>query len=78
MCTIFDQVKHLGVLLNASQKDEDDDDDIQRQVESLLCSKQVPRHIRSVLSYSEKHFFSCLVACHCMLVNCGANTHRLV
>ena len=54
----FDQVKYLGVWINASLKD---DDDIQRQAKSLLCSKQTQRHFWSVLSCSKKHFISCLL-----------------
>jgi len=50
----FDQVKYLGVWTNASLKD---DDDIQRQVKSRLCSKQAQRRFRSVLSCSKKTFY---------------------
>ena len=32
----------------------------------------------NVHSCSKKHFISCLIACQCMLANCGANTRRLV
>jgi len=64
------------VWLNASLEH---DDDIQRQVKSLYCSKQIQRHTCSVLSHSKKHFIWCVShACQCMLANCGANAHRLV
>jgi len=59
----FDQVKYLGGWINASLMDEDG---IQRQVKSInvLCSKQTPRHFRSVLSFSKKH---CFVPIACQL-----------
>ena len=44
---------------------------------AVLCSKQAPRHIRSVLSCSKKYYFKA-IACQCMLANCGVNTHWLV
>ena len=55
----LNQVKYLGVWINASLKD---DDDIQRQSEiTILCSKQTQRHFWSVHSCCKKHFISCLL-----------------
>jgi len=68
MCTIFDQVKHLGVLLNASLKD--DDDDIQRQVESLYCAANKFRSTFDQCSLTVKNTFfmpSCMPLHACQL-----------
>jgi len=52
----------VGVLLNASLKDDDDDDDIQRQVKSLHCAGNKLRGI--FVQYSpavKKHCIPCLL-----------------
>ena len=60
----FDQVKYLGVLLNASLKD---DDNIQRQVKSLYCAANKLRGTFTAsttfgqCSPAEKTFISCLL-----------------
>ena len=72
----FDQVKHLGVWITASLKD---DDDIQRQVKSLYCAVNKLRGtFDQCYSAVKKHSISCLIACQRMLASCRANTHRPV
>jgi len=53
-------------------------DDCDTNVIAILCSKQAPRHIWSVLSGSKKTLYFVPTVCQCMLANCGANTHWLV
>jgi len=65
----FDQVKYLGVLLNASLKD---DDDIQRQVKLLYCAANKLR------SPAVKTLYFVPITCQYILANGGTNTHRLV
>ena len=69
----LDQVKYLGVWINASLKD---DDDIQRQVKSLYCAANKLRGTFDQCSPAVKILYVVPVACQCMLANCGANTHR--
>jgi len=55
----LDQVKSLGVWINASLKD---DDDIQRQVKSLYCAANKLRGTFDQCSPAvKKHFVSCLL-----------------
>ena len=55
----LDQVKYLGVWINASLKD---DDDIQRQVKSLYCAANKLRGTFDQCTPAEKkHFISCLL-----------------
>jgi len=53
----FDQVKYLGVLLNASLKD---DDDSQRQVKSLHCAANKFLGTFDQCSPAVNNFISCL------------------
>jgi len=70
-----DQVKYLGVWINASLKD---DDDIQRQVKSLYYATNKLRGTFDQCSPALKKLYFVPIACQCMLANCGANTRRLV
>jgi len=69
--TTFDQVKYLGVRINASLKD---DDDIQRQVKSLYCAANKLRGTLDQCSPAVKTLYFVPIACQCMLANCGAKT----
>jgi len=73
----LDQMKYLGVWINASLKD---DDDIQRQVESLYCAANKLRGAFDQCSPAVKNtlFRAYCMPMYSMLANCGANTHRLV
>jgi len=67
----FDQLKYLGVWINASLKD---DDDIQRQVKSLYFAANKLRGTFDQCSPAVKTLNFVPITCQCMLVNCGANT----
>ena len=69
---VFDQVKYLGVWINASLKD---DDDIQREVKSLYCAANKLRDTFDQCSPAVKNT---PIACRCMLAIYGANTRRPV
>ena len=71
----LNQVKYLGVWINASLKD---DDDIQRQVKSLYCAANKLRGTFDQCFPAVKTLYFVPIACQCMLSNCGANTRRLV
>jgi len=55
-------VKYLGVLLNASLKD---DDDIQRQVKSLYCAENKLRSTFSQCSHAVNALYHTPIACQC-------------
>jgi len=71
----FDQVKYLGVWINASLKV---DDDIQRQVKLLQCATNKLRGTFDQCSPAVETLYFVPIACQCMLANCGANTRRPV
>ena len=72
---IFDQVKYLGVTLNASLKD---DDDSQRQVKSLYCAANNLRGTFDQCSPAVKNIIFVPIPCQYVLANGGANTSRLL
>jgi len=76
-CSIifFDQVKYLGVWINASLKD---DDDIQRQVKSPYCAANKLRGTFDQCSPAVKSLCFVPISSQCMLANYGANTRRPV
>jgi len=74
-CTISDQVKYLGVLLNASLKD---NDDIKGQVKSSYCAATKLRGTFDQCSSAVKTLYFVPIPCQYILANGGANTHRLV
>ena len=74
-CIISDQMKYLGVRINASLKD---DHDLQRQVKLLYCAANKLRRIFISALLQQKTVYFLPFACQCMLANCGANTQRPV
>jgi len=70
-----DQVKYLGAPLSTSLNG---DNDTLRQVKSLYCAINELKGTLDQCSPEAKTLYSVLIACQCMLANCGAHTHRLV
>ena len=65
----FDQMKYLGVLLNASLKDDHS---------SRYCAANNLQSTFDQCSPAGKILYFMPIACQSMLANCWANTHRLV
>ena len=72
---LFDHVKCLVVLLNASLKD---DDDSKRQVKSSYCAANKLQGIFDQCSSALKKLYFVPILCQCILANGGANTRSLV